>query len=297
LKKYIVLIFLLTTGFSYAQNTSRAYRIQVTGKNKAVSKLQADSAIKVINKRLLDANYISCSVLYNNKKKEFLIESTKIIDENFINDWLLKPCRVIFYECYTGAELQEGLFSVKSKKEIEETKKKFTALLNIGNQNTTGYNISYTGMVKISDTAAFNKTISALKPYIPADCIFVYNQKLSSSDEPFSELYALKDNVFKMVANPLLDSVKMNFDEMGYPVTRLYFNNRGKKAFAGITEKNINRAIAITVDGLVYSAPVVNSKIEGGIAQISGNYTAADAKQMAAMLSGGYLSLRLTLIK
>jgi SecD/SecF fusion protein len=64
-----------------------------------------------------------------------------------------------------------------------------------------------------------------------------------------------------------------------------------------MTRKNIDKAIAIVVDELVYSAPFVNGEIEGGRADISGGFTAKEAKQLANMMSGGYLPIRLTLIK
>jgi preprotein translocase subunit SecD len=89
----------------------------------------------------------------------------------------------------------------------------------------------------------------------------------------------------------------MGVDYGGRPSISVRFNELGRKQFARFTTKNINKAIAIVVDGLVYSAPFVNESIEGGNVEIAGVFTKAEAKQFADMLSAGYLPVRLTLIR
>jgi preprotein translocase subunit SecD len=61
-------------------------------------------------------------------------------------------------------------------------------------------------------------------------------------------------------------------------------NTAGSGRFERVTAENVGQALAIALDGKVYSAPIVTSKIEGGKLQISGNFTQEEAEEFAAAL-------------
>jgi preprotein translocase subunit SecD len=67
------------------------------------------------------------------------------------------------------------------------------------------------------------------------------------------------------------------------------FNARGAKVFERITEENIKKRLAIVLDGKCYSAPVIQDKIAGGKAQITGNFTQDEARDLAIVLRAGAL--------
>lgn len=71
------------------------------------------------------------------------------------------------------------------------------------------------------------------------------------------------------------------------------FNSAGTAAWKDITQANIGKQIAIVLDGRVQSAPVVNAVISDGNSVISGSFTAADARQLAAVLQSGALPVDL----
>ena len=54
-------------------------------------------------------------------------------------------------------------------------------------------------------------------------------------------------------------------------------NSEGAKKWANVTRENVNQAIAIVLDGLVYSAPNVSEEIKGGSSSISGDFSQTDA--------------------
>ena len=64
-------------------------------------------------------------------------------------------------------------------------------------------------------------------------------------------------------------------------------NQEGAKKWADLTKKNINKSVAIVLDGFVYSFPNVNCEITGGRSQISGNFTMEEAKDLANVLKSG----------
>jgi len=82
----------------------------------------------------------------------------------------------------------------------------------------------------------------------------------------------------------------------GAPEVSLVFNAEGKELFAKITEKNVGNRVGIFLDGFVVSAPTVREKISGGKAQISGNFTIKEAKDLVMRLNAGALPVPINLI-
>lgn len=79
------------------------------------------------------------------------------------------------------------------------------------------------------------------------------------------------------------------FDNVGNSVVSLSFDRRGSDMFARITEENVNKRMAIVLDGKIHSAPRINEKIVGGQASISGSFTPATANDLAVVLRAGAL--------
>ncbi len=80
------------------------------------------------------------------------------------------------------------------------------------------------------------------------------------------------------------------------PLVLLEFNSDGAKIFEELTRKNLGRQLAIFLDGVPISAPVVQQEISGGQAQISGNFTPPEARELVGRLNAGALPVPLVLI-
>lgn len=76
----------------------------------------------------------------------------------------------------------------------------------------------------------------------------------------------------------------------------LQFNDEGAKLFGEITKRNVGRPLAIFLDGVKLSDPVVQQEILGGEAQITGQYTIPEAKQMVRNLNAGALPVPIALV-
>jgi len=85
-----------------------------------------------------------------------------------------------------------------------------------------------------------------------------------------------------------------NFNE---PYVSLDMTSRGGKIFANITEKNVNRRMAIVLDEVVKSAPVIRERILGGSAQISGSFSHEEAADLAIVLRVGALPAPVDIIQ
>ena len=81
------------------------------------------------------------------------------------------------------------------------------------------------------------------------------------------------------------------------PYVAIDFNEQGAKDFAKLTGDNINRRLAIILDGVVQSAPVIRSRIPDGHAIIEGNFTMEDASQLAIVLRAGALPAPVNIIE
>jgi len=94
-----------------------------------------------------------------------------------------------------------------------------------------------------------------------------------------------------------LQKAELGFDQTtGKPLVSLQFNDEGAKIFEELTSRNVGKQLAIYIDGLPISAPVVQEKISGGKAQISGKFTVDEAKTLARNLNAGALPVPIKLI-
>ncbi len=85
-----------------------------------------------------------------------------------------------------------------------------------------------------------------------------------------------------------------NFNE---PYVSLDLTDRGGRVFGQVTEKNVGRQLAIVLDEVVRSAPVIRERILGGRAQISGNFTYEEATDLAIVLRVGALPAPVDIIQ
>lgn len=87
-----------------------------------------------------------------------------------------------------------------------------------------------------------------------------------------------------------LKKAAVGFDQStGKPVVSLEFTNEGKDKFAALTKEFLNQPIAIYLDNNLLTAPVVQTEITTGQAQITGNYSTDDAQKLAIQLNAGAL--------
>ncbi len=85
--------------------------------------------------------------------------------------------------------------------------------------------------------------------------------------------------------------------QTGEWVVNFTFNSIGARRFGDVTRANVNHRFAIVLDGKVISAPVIREPITGGRGQISGNFTAASANDLAVLLRAGALPAPLTVVE
>ena len=174
---------------------------------------------------------------------------------------------------------------------LEQLKKDHPLLAILQVSNNAGPVVGY---ANYKDTADINRYLSMpeVAAQLPKDLRlkwgvspFEYDPKAQTF-----ELYAIKSTERSGKA-PLEGDVvvdaKDEYDQYGKPAVSMSMNTDGARRWAQLTKQNINRSIAIVLDGYVYSAPNVNSEITGGNSQITGHFTPDQAKDLANVLKSG----------
>ena len=161
-------------------------------------------------------------------------------------------------------------------------------------QTIPGDALSLVGYANVRDTAAINKMIygSLAKQILPSDLKLLWSAKPEDglNKKNVYGLYALKVTTSDGRApleGDVVTTAKDDFDEHGRPRVSMTMNSEGAREWAALTKANVGKAIAIVLDGVVYSAPRVTGEIAGGQSSISGNFTIEDTKDLANTLKSG----------
>ena len=176
----------------------------------------------------------------------------------------------------------------------EEAMKKQHPLLAI--LQTTGQGaLSTVGYANVRDTAAVNAIINSAtaKRILPANLKLLWSAKPADglTVKNVYELHAIKvtsTNGRAPLEGDVITDAKDQFDHLsGAPEVSMSMNTDGARRWAALTKANVGKAIAIVLDGSVYSAPRVNGEIAGGQSSITGNFTIEDTKDLANTLKSG----------
>ena len=176
----------------------------------------------------------------------------------------------------------------------EEAMKKQHPLLAI--LQTTGQGaLSTVGYANVRDTAAVNAIINsaAAKRILPANLKLLWSAKPADglTVKNVYELHAIKvtsTNGRAPLEGDVITDAKDQFNQLSNaPEVSMSMNTDGARRWAALTKANVGKAIAIVLDGSVYSAPRVNGEIAGGQSSISGNFTIEDTKDLANTLKSG----------
>ena len=155
--------------------------------------------------------------------------------------------------------------------------------------------LSMVGYAAARDTAEINTILGSAeaKQILPADCRLLWSAKPADGIQAKNiyELHAIKvttTNGRAPIEGDVVTDARDQFNNMtGSPEVSMSMNTDGARRWAALTKANVGKAIAIVLDGSVYSAPRVNGEIAGGQSSISGNFTIEDTKDLANTLKSG----------
>ena len=177
--------------------------------------------------------------------------------------------------------------------ELEQAKKQHPLLAFL--QTTGSGSLSLVGYASARDTAAINKAIygQVAKQVLPTDLRLMWSAKPTDNIQAKNiyELHALKvttTNGRAPLEGDVITDASDQFDHVtGAPEVSMSMNSEGARRWSELTKANRGKAIAIVLDGVVYTSPRILSQIDGGQSSITGNFTIEDTKDLANTLKSG----------
>ena len=173
---------------------------------------------------------------------------------------------------------------------IEQIKKEhpLMAVLQL-NQGGRGAVVGY---AHHRDTADVNRILSlkSVKDILPRDLKLMWGVAAMDKEGQIYELFAIKSterNGRAPLEGDVVTDARDSYDQYNRPCVSMSMNTEGARRWAVLTKQNIGKAIAIVLDGYVYSAPNVNGEITGGNSEISGSFTPEQTKDLANVLKSG----------
>jgi len=129
----------------------------------------------------------------------------------------------------------------------------------------------------------------ALKNGPPPGSIILYGSKYDyERGKKIKTPYLLKEKT--LLTGESLENAQVRIsDRMGEPYVSIKFDSQGARDFDRITAQNVKKRLAIVLDSVVHSAPVIQERISGGNAQITGTFTMDEARDLAIVLRAGAL--------
>ena len=189
--------------------------------------------------------------------------------------------------------IAEEVVAEDNTADIEAMKKQHPLLSRLQpvQSNATG---SVVGYAHYSDTAAINKIIASpeFKSVMPRELRLYWGVEAIDREttNQIYELYAIKcvqRNGRAPLEGDVVVDASDSFDQYGRPCVTMSMNTDGARRWAQLTKASVGKAIAIVLDGYVYSAPMVSNEITGGRSEITGNFTIETTKDLANVLRSG----------
>lgn len=149
--------------------------------------------------------------------------------------------------------------------------------------------IGKTALLEFKIVDEENSLDEALRGNVPEGSIIAYGAREDKTSGQRGQVpYLLKNKT--LLTGASLETAKVQIsDRFGEPHVSIKFNAQGAADFDRITNENVRKRLAIVLDGVVHSAPVIQERISGGQAQITGNFTMDEARDLAIVLRAGAL--------
>jgi len=142
-----------------------------------------------------------------------------------------------------------------------------------------------------------NSVDKALKGDVPADRQVLYQRQVNPSTGVVSQIPFLLHSRTLLTGDRLSNAQVRIDSRYNDPYVSIEFDSRGAQIFERITRTNVKKRLAIVLDDNVYSAPVIQERIAGGQAQITGSFSMEEARDLAIVLRSGSLPAPVSVVE
>ncbi len=289
MKKFIYIIvsimvlqlFVNSFGSFYAQTAPTTIILE---SKKEASKEELIISKKVLNERLKAAGLKNFEIEAKEQSSQLHVKLDEAISQEALYTLLTTRGLLTFMETYT---LDEVLALVENKLLKER-------LLSLVNKpaNTSNVIISQASIEEIQE---INELIGEIYSSNTLREKLKFSWSKTADDNGQYALFALKkaEKNEMSLGNAAIKEVSTVMTDWGQLTIMITFNQPGATDWATFTKEHINQAIAIVIDDVVYSAPIVREAITGGKAMIIGDFEQKEVMILSAILQCGALPLDL----
>jgi SecD/SecF fusion protein len=283
---------------------------------RAVSKEKLNNAYTIIGRRMDKLGIAGRITNMNEAEATLTLETEGGQNVERMQKYLQSSGNVQFWELYNYGELSQN---------IEKADKALQLYLNHGKTDSANneqplfhtahfsspipgsdgiqYFHAEVATVEPRDTEKLNQYLltDAVRDNMPPNIKFLYGNPLThgkKNEIKFFCLFAIKTigGSRAKLEGDKIQMAEQDMDGGGHPGIKMQMTPTGSRIWADLTEENKNRFIAIVIDDVVYSAPNVIDRIEGGNTEISGSFTIEEAQDFANILRSGRLEIPVRII-
>ena len=274
-----------------------------------------DNSYNVLRTRIDGFGVVAPNIQKLENTGRILLELPGIKEPERVRKLLQGSANLEFYETYTISELQNQLASLSAaaasanaapadttaapadSAAVAAPKEATRTLADMlwANGQMGGPVI---GTVHVQDTAAVNAIMHSAEArrLLPTNLKACWSVKALDEKGRFFNLVALKTNQGRpALGGDVVVDASSDDENLQGNVVSMTMNDTGARQWARVTQQNLNKSVAIVLDDQVYSYPNVNSVIEGGRSQITGNFTPEEAKDLANVLKSGKMAARVNI--
>ncbi len=261
-----------------------------------------NSATNVLRNRIDAFGVVSPNIqVLQGKQGQILLELPGVKEHERVRDLLQRSANLEFYEMYNLGEIASAL-----QKANEATEGALFTLL----QPSQYSGAPLVGYARAKDKDAISKLLAdpKVRTYLPANLKLAWSNKaqkpeMTGGAKDIFTLVALRTDIDTETGaqKPRMNgdnitTASSDFDNMRGNTVHMNMNSDGARAWAAVTRANVGKPVAIVLDDLVYSYPTINTVIEGGQSEITGDFTLQEAQDLANVLKSGKMTARVSII-
>ena len=182
----------------------------------------------------------------------------------------------------TDEQLAEGIESLLGDQVETSTNRLREVLIPVG-----GTSFGYVAAV---DTSKFNEIVRevAFQQLLPLNTKLMYSASPTISEgEELFEVLGIIDEV--ALDGGVITDARVDYTELNQPKVSMEMNSDGARGWAQITGANVGKQVAVVMDDVVYSNPVIQERISGGRTEITGLDSREEAQDIVNVLKSGAL--------
>ena len=270
------------------------------------AKSAIDNSFNVLRNRIDRFGVTQPNIQQVGSSGKILIELPGVKDPERVRKLLQGTASLEFWPTFQGNEVD--LYSADERVaevlgNLGDTTATHNPLLSV--LQPSGWNNACIGFASGIDTAKVNAYLKIAEDVLPQGFRGMWTVKPSELVQGANlyELVAIKvtsaDGKAPLDGGVVTDA-RVSFDGQqrgGTPSVSMTMNAEGAQKWANLTRDNIQKQVAIVLDGLVYSYPTVQNEITGGNSQITGNFDVQEAEDLANVLKSGKLPAPATIIQ